>query len=104
MRLKQRTFDDMWLRSTCAALLLLLVGTLDATSTFQRHLPPPVDPETGGKLWVVLAAGSDSYYNYRHQADICHAYQVRRGQIGGIGLMTALARFSFADREEPRCS
>lgn len=28
------------------------------------------------KTWVVLAAGSDGYYNYRHQADVCHAYQV----------------------------
>ena len=35
----------------------------------------PAIPE-GGKLWVVLAAGSDGYYNYRHQADVCHAYQV----------------------------
>ncbi|CAN7948554.1 unnamed protein product [Ixodes pacificus] len=26
------------------------------------------------KLWVLLVAGSRGYYNYRHQADICHAY------------------------------
>jgi len=26
--------------------------------------------------WVVLAAGSEGFYNYRHQADVCHAYQV----------------------------
>lgn len=25
--------------------------------------------------WAVLVAGSNGYYNYRHQADICHAYQ-----------------------------
>lgn len=25
---------------------------------------------------IVLVAGSNGYYNYRHQADICHAYQV----------------------------
>ena len=37
----------------------------------------PAIPE-GGKLWVVLAAGSDGWYNYRHQADVCHAYQVLR--------------------------
>lgn len=24
--------------------------------------------------WAVLVAGSKSYYNYRHQADTCHAY------------------------------
>lgn len=37
----------------------------------------PAVPE-GGKLWVVLAAGSDGWYNYRHQSDVCHAYQVLR--------------------------
>jgi len=37
----------------------------------------PAIPE-GGKLWAVLAAGSDGWYNYRHQADVCHAYQVLR--------------------------
>jgi len=26
--------------------------------------------------WGVLVAGSSGYYNYRHQADVCHAYQV----------------------------
>ncbi|XP_025195726.1 legumain-like [Melanaphis sacchari] len=28
------------------------------------------------KKWVVLVAGSDGWNNYRHQADICHAYQL----------------------------
>jgi len=31
--------------------------------------------EISTKTWVVLTAGSDGYYNYRHQADLCHAYQ-----------------------------
>eukprot|EP01017_Pseudomicrothorax_dubius_P029939 TRINITY_DN367_c0_g1_i2.p1 TRINITY_DN367_c0_g1~~TRINITY_DN367_c0_g1_i2.p1 ORF type:complete len:436 (-),score=137.44 TRINITY_DN367_c0_g1_i2:70-1377(-) len=26
--------------------------------------------------WAVLVAGSDGFWNYRHQADICHAYQI----------------------------
>jgi len=26
--------------------------------------------------WALLVAGSSGYYNYRHQADICHAYQI----------------------------
>jgi len=26
--------------------------------------------------WAVLVAGSNGYDNYRHQADVCHAYQV----------------------------
>jgi legumain len=26
--------------------------------------------------WAILVAGSKSFYNYRHQADVCHAYHV----------------------------
>lgn len=29
-----------------------------------------------GELWAVLVAGSSSWMNYRHQADVCHAYQI----------------------------
>ncbi|XP_062037155.1 legumain [Lepus europaeus] len=34
------------------------------------------NPENGGKHWVVIVAGSNGWYNYRHQADACHAYQI----------------------------
>ena len=26
--------------------------------------------------WAVLVAGSNGFWNYRHQADVCHAYQI----------------------------
>ncbi|XP_056626973.1 legumain-like [Triplophysa dalaica] len=29
-----------------------------------------------GKQWVMLVAGSNTWGNYRHQADVCHAYQI----------------------------
>jgi len=29
-----------------------------------------------GQHWAVIVAGSNGYYNYRHQADVCHAYQI----------------------------
>ncbi|PNF30184.1 Legumain [Cryptotermes secundus] len=32
--------------------------------------------ENGGKIWGLLVAGSSGYDNYRHQADVCHAYQI----------------------------
>jgi len=43
--------------------------------------PPPTPVPTpplpsGSNTWAVLAAGSSTYWNYRHQADICHAYQI----------------------------
>ncbi|CAF1304290.1 unnamed protein product [Rotaria sp. Silwood1] len=40
--------------------LLGAVGTLAAT----------------GQNWAVLVAGSNGWYNYRHQSDVCHAYQI----------------------------
>ena len=35
------------------------------------------DQAAEGKLWAVLVAGSQGYFNYRHQADVCHSYQVK---------------------------
>ncbi|XP_031247873.1 legumain-like [Pistacia vera] len=34
--------------------------------------------EEVGTRWAVLVAGSSGYGNYRHQADVCHAYQLLR--------------------------
>ena len=31
---------------------------------------------TSAANWAVLVAGSSGWYNYRHQADLCHAYQI----------------------------
>jgi legumain len=31
---------------------------------------------TSATNWALVVAGSNGYYNYRHQADTCHAYQV----------------------------
>ena len=33
-------------------------------------------PTGPGINWAVLVAGSSSWYNYRHQADVLHAYQM----------------------------
>ena len=39
-------------------------------------MPTENEIPNGGKIWVVLVAGSNGYWNYRHQADVCHAYQI----------------------------
>ncbi|KAK9141956.1 hypothetical protein Syun_011356 [Stephania yunnanensis] len=38
--------------------------------------------DVGGTRWAVLIAGSNGYWNYRHQADVCHAYQILKS--GGL--------------------
>lgn len=32
------------------------------------------DDNDGGQIWALLVAGSNGWYNYRHQADVAHAY------------------------------
>nr|KAJ0199247.1 hypothetical protein LSAT_V11C600332900 [Lactuca sativa] len=32
--------------------------------------------ERNSTIWAILVAGSKGYDNYRHQADVCHAYQI----------------------------
>uniref|UniRef100_A0A674MVU9 legumain n=1 Tax=Takifugu rubripes TaxID=31033 RepID=A0A674MVU9_TAKRU len=55
----------------CKSALLVLLGvSLGLVKSF-----PSQEPD-GGKHWVVIVAGSNSWYNYRHQADACHAYQI----------------------------
>ncbi|MCD7453545.1 hypothetical protein HAX54_021280 [Datura stramonium] len=40
------------------------------------------EDDGGGVRWAVLVAGSNGYGNYRHQADVCHAYQIlKRGGL-----------------------
>lgn len=46
---------------------------------YQHEAPSENDHnEYGVKLWALLVAGSNGYYNYRHQADVCHAYHLLR--------------------------
>jgi len=47
----------------------LLVVVAFAASSFN-------DPTDPGVHWALIVAGSSGWYNYRHQADACHAYQI----------------------------
>ncbi|KAK9928085.1 hypothetical protein M0R45_025239 [Rubus argutus] len=74
----------------CSSGIFLIVLTIFGLSSAQlSKLMPEEFPEdfiihvgggssTGpsGTKWAVLVAGSMGYGNYRHQADVCHAYQI----------------------------
>ncbi len=47
-------------------LLIASLTLLSAVGTFAAT----------GQNWAVLVAGSNGWYNYRHQSDVCHAYQI----------------------------
>lgn len=53
--------------------------------------------------WAVLVAGSSGYWNYRHQADVCHAYQVlRRGGLKEENIVVFMYDDIATDKENPR--
>eukprot|EP00727_Mastigamoeba_balamuthi_P004585 m51a1_g14124 hypothetical protein (617) ;mRNA; r:192536-197094 len=39
-------------------------------------LAAPPCQQRASNFWAVLVAGSNGYWNYRHQADVCHMYQI----------------------------
>lgn len=48
------------------SILIATVVLLSAAETFAAT----------GQNYAVIVAGSNGYYNYRHQSDVCHAYQI----------------------------
>ncbi|XP_057489382.1 asparaginyl endopeptidase Rep2-like [Actinidia eriantha] len=76
--------------SIIALILLLVAPPLGTGRTGQMNrweqvirMPGEADgPEEKGTRWAVLVAGSKGYRNYRHQANVCHAYQIlKRGSL-----------------------
>lgn len=69
--------------------LLLCIGAIRArrTPSYSEWL----GNEPDGDLWAVLIAGSAGFGNYRHQADVAHAYQVlRRGGVQASRIITMM--------------
>ncbi|KAM0069812.1 putative legumain protein [Helianthus debilis subsp. tardiflorus] len=64
-------------------LLLTLLAVQLSKATRPSSFSPNFNlPGFNGTKWAVLVAGSNGYYNYRHQADVCHAYQIlKRGGL-----------------------
>ncbi|KAL8101603.1 vacuolar-processing enzyme-like [Apium graveolens] len=61
------------------------------------------DDDSVGTRWAVLIAGSNGYWNYRHQADICHAYQLlRRGGVKEENIVVFMYDDIAYDEENPR--
>lgn len=57
--------------------LLLVTATAIVHGFVMPNTGLPDNPN--GDTWAVLVAGSQGYFNYRHQADVCHAYQILKG-------------------------
>ncbi|KAI1283175.1 Legumain [Halotydeus destructor] len=66
------------MNSLFAIVTLALVAIANGSPVHFGNLVQP-DPSFTGKQWVLLIAGSNGYDNYRHQADVYHAYQILTG-------------------------
>ncbi|KAL3498572.1 hypothetical protein ACH5RR_041304 [Cinchona calisaya] len=56
-----------------------------------------------GTRWAVLLAGSSGYWNYRHQADVCHAYQIlKKGGLKDENIVVFMYDDIAYDEENPR--
>lgn len=52
--------------------------------------------------WAVIVAGSNGFWNYRHQADACHAYQImKKNGIPESNIVTMLYDDVASDPENP---
>ncbi|GAB4854417.1 hypothetical protein Ancab_023003 [Ancistrocladus abbreviatus] len=56
-----------------------------------------------GTKWAVLVAGSNDYSNYRHQADVCHAYQIlKKGGLKDENIIVFMYDDIASNEENPR--
>ncbi|XP_060720747.1 legumain-like [Tachysurus vachellii] len=56
------------------------------------------------RQWILLAAGSKGWENYRHQANVCHAYQVaRQNGIPDEQIVVMMYDDIANDKENPVC-
>ncbi|KAK9699779.1 hypothetical protein RND81_08G195800 [Saponaria officinalis] len=61
------------------------------------------DDDSVGTKWAVLIAGSKGYYNYRHQADVCHAYQVlKKGGLKDENIVVFMYDDIAYNKDNPR--
>ncbi|WJX09607.1 legumain [Trifolium repens] len=64
---------------------------------------PENDDNVQGTRWAILLAGSNGYWNYRHQADVCHAYQIlRKGGLKEENIIVFMYDDIASNVENPR--
>merc|ERR1711915_997233 len=77
--LKKDTIDQFKLAimtTTSLMILIIILGILLINSDGRVVIDDMKKVKETPEQWAVLVAGSKGWDNYRHQADVCHAYQV----------------------------
>ncbi|KAL9242885.1 hypothetical protein vseg_016843 [Gypsophila vaccaria] len=76
-------FTSLSIILLCLVVVAVVLWVCEA-KRWETHLRLPSDHDEDvydgddelGTRWAVLVAGSQGFGNYRHQADVCHAYQI----------------------------
>ncbi|VAI32873.1 unnamed protein product [Triticum turgidum subsp. durum] len=106
-------------RLPCSSLLLLFLSSQLALLVAGEFLRLPSEKDVVGTRWAVLIAGSNGYYNYRHQAgnkspikyssliilmaDVCHAYQImKKGGLKDENIIVFMYDDIAGNRDNPR--
>lgn len=77
--------------------------TLTKAFGHSKHSSPSSNATSVGTNWAVLVAGSNGFGNYRHQADICHAYQIlKRGGVKDENIVVFMYDDIANNDENPR--
>ncbi|KAG6391211.1 hypothetical protein SASPL_148964 [Salvia splendens] len=101
------------IRYAAGALSVLALSILAVAAHGRHHLLKlpaetrrffsAADDDSEGTRWAVLFAGSNGYWNYRHQADVCHAYQIlKKGGLKDENIIVFMYDDIANNSENPR--
>ncbi|KAL1352782.1 hypothetical protein AAHE18_06G192700 [Arachis hypogaea] len=79
------------------------MSTLEGRHVSNNFHPLVSNDDSEGTRWAVLVAGSNGFGNYRHQADICHAYQImKNGGLKDENIIVFMSDDIANNEENPR--
>ncbi|VVB09035.1 unnamed protein product [Arabis nemorensis] len=85
------------------SLITVYGDVIKLPSQASKFFRPAKDDSSVGTRWAVLVAGSSGYWNYRHQADVCHAYQLlKKGGLKEENIVVFMYDDIAKNKENPR--
>ncbi|KAL2940191.1 Vacuolar-processing enzyme [Bienertia sinuspersici] len=91
-------------RARMVAVLVLVFLLMWNSGAYSRLIRlPSTSDDSVGTRWAVLIAGSNGYWNYRHQSDVCHAYHVlKKGGLKDENIIVFMYDDIAYHKENPR--
>ncbi|KAK9923945.1 hypothetical protein M0R45_032341 [Rubus argutus] len=84
-------------------LALLSLTSISPSTSSSSSSSKVEDISNIGTRWALLIAGSGGYDNYRHQADVCHAYQIlKKGGLKDENIIVFMYDDIAFNPENPR--